>query len=156
MDAIVFANINARTEQATGEDEAAVESVREFLRRQHLSATVRYVRTIDELAAELTSNNPVALITNFPPNSTYDSAHRPVLQRGPGGMVYASEADSYSTTKEALKGILCNQQNLRTLVVTGAPRNELTDEEIVDTAGRWAIRVVRKGELFTHPHGYPR
>jgi len=156
MKAIIFADINAHLEESRTRDEATVGSVSSLLAAKGSDVIVRYVTSMQQLATALQETEVLLLITNFPPDSTYDRRWEPELRPSFGTLVHSFPADSYYRTKKELAGIFCRVSQIRVVVITGAPRNTLTDEEILSVASLGTVYVVRKPDLFKAPEGYDK
>jgi hypothetical protein len=155
MKAIILANINAAGE-AKAPDKVLLNLISSFLATNRSDVAIRYVTSMHELGRAFQETEAVLLITNFPPDSTYNSRNRPELRRRFGTVIYSSPADSYHRTKKELGAILRHASPVRVVVITGAPRNKLTDEDVLSVSGSGTVYIVRKLDLLNTPAGYDK
>ena len=156
MQAIILADINAHAEESRPRDEALADVVSLFLAAKGSDAVVRYVTSMQQLERAFQETEPLLLVTNFPPDSTYDSGRHPELRPSFGTVVHFFPADSYYRTMKELASILSQVSSVRVIVITGAPRNALTDEQILSASGSGGVYIVRKQDLFNAPEGYDK
>jgi hypothetical protein len=156
MKAIIVANINAHLEESRSRDEVLIGLVSSLLATKGSDVVVRYVTSVQHLERTFQETEPLLLITNFPPDSTYEGCCQPALRPSFGTVVYSFPADSYYRTKEELAAILRQVSPVRVVVITGAPRNTLTDEDILSVSDSGTVYIVRKPDLFNAPEGYDR
>jgi hypothetical protein len=153
MKAIILANINASLEDSRTRDAALVDAISTVLKAKGSDAAVRYVTSMRQLEYELLETQVILLVTNFPPDSTYHNPNDHNQSIYFGTAVHSFPADAYGRTKDEMSAILGRCSPARLVVITGAPRNRLTDEEILSVSCS-PTYVLRKADLFKSPDGY--
>lgn len=118
-------------------DEKQTEDIRKFCDRKGINKLIKvttaqtFIKVIEEF-----QNEEVIMFSNYPPNSSYPENRKTMGENG-------WKADSYSQSAELFK-LIMDGKNFKSIdIITGAPFDVLSDEEVKATFSNNTVSITR-------------
>lgn len=143
----VFANINLGQKSAVL-DEQICDGLSKLFEQAEIDCEFRYCTTLDELdTLPKAPGHQITIVTNFPPNSTYDEeTNKPYFRQRGEHTVGMIEADGYDLSHYFLREILKNKNILSVHVVIGAAVEAVSGYYISSISDHPVVTVKRKAD----------
>ena len=155
MPTIIFNNANTQNPQAIEQDRERIKALLGFFESQGVSVEIEYSISFRQLEDLLNSTVDVALVfSNFPPDVTYQEDFKELIVPTTSGLVLSVQADSYTQAKTTIKTLCTKHPQIPIIIITGAPKGIVTDDEILELGIVGQITVKRKQDLLMSPEGF--
>jgi hypothetical protein len=152
---IIFNNANTQNPQAIERDSERIKALLDFFKSQGVSMQIEYSTSFRQLEYLLNSLVDVALVfSNFPPDVTYQGDFKELVIPITNGLVLSVQADSYTQSKATINTLCTKYPQIPFIILTGAPKDIVTDDEILEMGIAGQVTVKRKRDLMMSPEGF--
>lgn len=150
MALVIYNNANPHDASARSLDQVIAEGLKQSLRSADPEHHVTYSTSFEEARrfCEANTGSALLLLTNLPPDSTYNPGFNVRSRTFRGHVITSVEADSYGISLEHLRNLVAEFPNLTVVVVTGAPAQVLPDHVVFSLGPSSRIRLKRKRDLM--------
>ncbi len=153
---VILNSANALASQQRDFDRVVAESLRHHFASQAIAIAVVQTTSFDALRAALAQPGVLAVFTNLPPDSSYDSQAKPYTAIIDGVEELSLPANGYRQSIAELKAVRRVAPAVPLFVLTGAPREVVADEQIAWELGGEQLAIRRKFDLPGATDDYPR
>lgn len=147
MSTLILNSVNAPVPQGREFDRVVADALREYFASHKVDVAVQQTISFDALRAALAQRDVLAVFTNLPPDSSYESQAKPYIAVVDGIEELSLPANGYGQSLAELKAVRRVAPSVPLFVLTGAPREVIADEQIAWELGSEQLAIRRKFDL---------